>query len=136
MITVIHEHKTLNIDAQIKEDNLWLSIKDVEQKLGWTMKSEGLCQDDQCIPYPSDMEDEFLNKDHINVSKFWGLMGKHVLHDEMKETWLLGAGHKERSATLASLDAPDFSLPDIDGQFHSLSDYRGKRIFLTTWSSW
>ena len=113
-----------------------VSKKDVEQKLGWTMKPEGLCQDEQCFPYPSDAEIGFLENEHLNVSKFWRLMEKPVLHDEMRETWLLGAGHKERSEKLISLEAPDFRLPDLDGEFHSLSDYRGKRIFLTTWSSW
>jgi hypothetical protein len=136
MITVIHEHKTLDVDARIKDNDLWLSSKDIEQKLGWAMKPEGLCQDEQCIPYPSDSEGDCLENGYLNVSKFWDLMGKPILHDEMKETWLLGAGHKERAEKLASLDAPDFSLPDLDGELHSLSDYRGKRIFLTTWSSW
>ena len=32
--------------------------------------------------------------------------------------------------------APDFSLPDINGQPHRLSDYRGKKVFLATWASW
>ena len=136
MVTVIHEHQTLTINAQIKDNDLWLTKKDVEQKLGWTMKPEGLCQDEQCFPYPSDAEIGFLENEHLNVSKFWNLIGKPILHDETRETWLLGAGHKERSEKLTSLEAPDFRLPDLDGEFHSLSDYRGKRIFLTTWSSW
>ena len=136
MVTVIHEHQTLTINAQIKDNDLWLTKKDVEQKLGWTMKPEGLCQDEQCFPYPSDAEIGFLENEYLNVSKFWRLMEKPVLYDEMRETWLLGAGHRERSEKLISLEAPDFRLPDLDGEFHSLSDYRGKRIFLTTWSSW
>ena len=136
MVTVIHEHQTLTINAKIKDNDLWLTKKDVEQKLGWTMKPEGLCQDEQCFPYPSDAEIGFLENEHLNVSKVWRLMEKPVLYDEMRETWLLGAGHKERSEKLTSLEAPDFRLPDLDGEFHSLSDYRGKRIFLTTWSSW
>jgi hypothetical protein len=136
MVTVIHEHQTLTINAQIKDNDLWLTRKDVEQKLGWTMKPEGLCQDEQCFPYPIDAEIGFLENEHLNVSAFWRLMEKPVLYDEMRETWLLGAGHKERSEKLFSLEAPDFRLPDLHGKFHSLSDYRGKRVYLTTWSSW
>lgn len=136
MVTVIHEHQTLAVNALIKNNDLWLTRKDVEQKLGWTMKPEGLCQDEKCIPYPSDTETGFLENKHLNVSQFWRLMEKPVLYDETRETWLLGAGYKERSEKLTSLEAPDFRLPDLDGEFHSLSDYRGKRIFLTTWSSW
>ena len=42
----------------------------------------------------------------------------------------------DRSRDLESLEAPDFTLPDIEGKLHSLSDYRGKKVFLATWASW
>ncbi len=32
--------------------------------------------------------------------------------------------------------APDFSLPDIDGEKHSLSDYRGKVLIVNFWATW
>jgi len=43
---------------------------------------------------------------------------------------------RERQAALASLEAPDFALPDPTGRMHRLSDYRGKKVFLVTWASW
>lgn len=32
--------------------------------------------------------------------------------------------------------APDFELPDIDGEPHKLSDYHGKVIMLNFWGTW
>jgi thiol-disulfide isomerase/thioredoxin len=32
--------------------------------------------------------------------------------------------------------APDFTLEDMDGQRHALSDYRGKVIMLNFWATW
>jgi peroxiredoxin len=49
---------------------------------------------------------------------------------------MLGEAAEDRSQALASLRAPDFTLPDITGKLHSLSDFRGKKVFLATWASW
>ncbi len=32
--------------------------------------------------------------------------------------------------------APDFTLPDLDGKPHRLSDLRGKVVFLNLWTTW
>ena len=32
--------------------------------------------------------------------------------------------------------APAFTLPDLDGKPHSLSDYRGKKVLLVAYASW
>ena len=32
--------------------------------------------------------------------------------------------------------APDFTLKDVDGKTHSLSDYRGKVVMLNFWATW
>jgi peroxiredoxin len=50
--------------------------------------------------------------------------------------WVLAESAADRAAALASLEAPDFTLPDPSGRTHSLSDYRGKKVFLVTWASW
>jgi thiol-disulfide isomerase/thioredoxin len=34
------------------------------------------------------------------------------------------------------VQAPDFSLDDMDGEQHSLRDYRGKVIMLNFWATW
>jgi peroxiredoxin len=35
-----------------------------------------------------------------------------------------------------AVPAPDFSLMDMDGEQHSLSDYRGQVIMLNFWATW
>jgi len=41
-----------------------------------------------------------------------------------------------RNAALAGELAPDFTLPDLAGTPHRLSDLRGRKVFLSTWASW
>ena len=35
-----------------------------------------------------------------------------------------------------SLTATDFSLPDLEGRIHRLSDYRGKWVVINFWATW
>ncbi len=55
---------------------------------------------------------------------------------ENGEVWALGAPADERNAALEGLEAPDFTLPDVDGTPRTLSQLRGKKVFLATWASW
>jgi hypothetical protein len=34
------------------------------------------------------------------------------------------------------MDAPEFTLPDLEGRKRSLSDFRGKFIMLNFWATW
>ncbi len=50
------------------------------------------------------------------------------------------AAEEELSHSFARIDpprsAPDFSLPDMDGEMHSLQDYRGKVVLINFWATW
>jgi hypothetical protein len=48
----------------------------------------------------------------------------------------LGTSARARAAALASLQAPDFTLADLDGRTHSLAAQRGKKVFVVAWGSW
>ncbi len=36
----------------------------------------------------------------------------------------------------ATLEAPDFELPDLSGKMHRLSQHRGKKVLLIAYASW
>jgi peroxiredoxin len=38
--------------------------------------------------------------------------------------------------TARAEQAPDFTLPDLNGKLHSLSDYRGKWVLVNYWATW
>lgn len=62
--------------------------------------------------------------------------GRPVAVDLDARVAYLGISAAERAKALASLEAPDFSLPDLDGRPHSLSGYRGKKVLLVAYASW
>ena len=138
MVTVLTEQGSVEILAQsdYSSGDLWLRPDDVERTLGWTLKPEGLCRGDICVPVPEQQAHEYTRQGAVNMAAFWRRMSKPVLHSRDGEIWLLGESAAARAAALETLEAPDFTLPDVAGQPHTLSDYRGKKILLVTWASW
>jgi len=111
---------------------LWLSAGDAAQATGWTLKPEGMCQAELCVPLPATA----VQGDRVDVAAFWQLLNRPVVRDTAGETWVLGAGADERNSALAGLIAPDFTLPDLAGVPHTLSALRGNKVFVSTWASW
>lgn len=62
--------------------------------------------------------------------------GRPVAVDREERAAYLGVSAAERAAALASLQAPDFTLPDLSGRPHSLSAQRGKKVLLVAYASW
>lgn len=138
MITLIHEQRqTKWPDAVAQGDELWLDAAAIEQATGWTWKPEGLCRGDLCVPLPPHADEGSVVRDgRLNLAAMWRRSGQPVVHDAAARTWVLGTGSARRGAELATLQAPDFALPDLDGREHRLSSNRGRKVFLATWASW
>ena len=135
MIRVIHEStETALTDATGAGDSLWLERGDIERTTGWAWKAEGLCRDEVCMPLFR--AEAMVDGNKLDVAAFWRNAGWPVVHDTSSELWVLGEGAAHRAGALKSLTAPDFELPDLDGNLHRLLDYRGRRVFLVTWASW
>ena len=113
-------------------DGLWMSPADAEKVTGWTLKPEGMCRADACVPLPASA----VGTNEVDVVAFWKKLGGPVIASEEGDVWALGAPAEERNAALEGLQAPDFTLPDIDGIPRTLSELRGKKVFLATWASW
>ena len=62
--------------------------------------------------------------------------GRPVAIDRDERAAYLGVSAGERAQALSSLVAPDFTLPDLDGRLHSLSEHRGKKVLLVAYASW
>ncbi len=136
MATILSDQGEIEIAAAASEgERLWLASDALEGATGWSLKPEGFCRGEVCVPLPAGREDEFVRDGQADVAALWRHLGGPVLHDG-HGTWVLGTDAGERTRQLASLEAPDFTLPDLDGNAHTLSHHRGKKVFLATWASW
>ena len=123
-------------DADAKGAELWLKAADFERVSGWTHKTEGFCKGDVCVPVPDSRNADFVRGNSYNLAALAGLLGQPMVVDAENHAVCFGEAAAERKRVLTSLDAPDFTLPDLDGEMHSLSHYRGKKVFVVSWASW
>jgi hypothetical protein len=122
--------------SAIEGDAIWLPIETLEAATGWSLKPEGACLDERCVPIPRGREAEFVREGRFNVAALAEYLDQPILHDPPHEVVAIGESAEGRADKLRTLQAPDFTLPDLEGQMHSLSDYRGRKVFLASWASW
>jgi len=138
-VTIIYGERPSSVaGAAVDGDKLWLYLDALQTAPGWELKSKGACLADMCVPIPSGREGEFVRAggSQFNLATLARLLNQPVVHDDTHNVWFFGDAASTRSTALLSLQAPDFTLPDLDGRMHSLSDHRGKKVLLVSWPSW
>jgi hypothetical protein len=133
---IFGERVTAGVDAKSTDGGLWLSDDDLKRVSGWEFKPQGFCKGDVCVPVPDARKSEFVAGGRYNLAALANLLGQPVVSDAEHNAWCFGEAAAERKRMLTSLDAPEFSLPDLDGKMHSLSEHRGKKVLLVSWASW
>jgi len=143
--TIVYDDSATNLASAREDDSqLWITTADLKRATHFEVKPQGVCRDELCFPLPKAKREAFLHKDAgqsratdtwFNMTAFAQLVHQPVAHDAALSTWYFGLRSDQRQQ-LSSLQAPDFTLPDLQGKPHRLSDFRGKKILLVTWASW
>jgi hypothetical protein len=120
--------------------DLWVTLPELTRATKLELKPQGVCSEKQCFPLPESRKAEFVaersGQMQFNLSAFARLLNQPIARDSKNGVWYFGPRPEEQNSYLASLVAPDFTLPDMAGKSHSLSDFRGKKVLLITWASW
>jgi hypothetical protein len=77
-----------------------------------------------------------VHEDGLDLETLATLLDRPLALDADEGVAVLGEGAGARAARLDTLEAPDFTLPDLDGTLHSLSEHRGKKVLLIAYASW
>jgi hypothetical protein len=138
--TILYASNEATVDgARAEGDKLWVPATDLGRATGWELKPQGLCQGETCVPIPANRKGEWLDeKRGLNLTAFAAHLGQAVVHDADHSAWSFGPVARDGVGAGGSglVEAPDFELPDLDGKLHSLSAYRGRKVFLFCWASW
>jgi hypothetical protein len=113
-------------------DRLDAAPDDWAAATGWSIKPEGACKGDVCVPLP----DEARREDgRVDVATVADRLRMPVVHDEAHGLWAVGPATVGGRA-LDSAALPDLVLPDADGNPFDLASLHGKKVLLVAWASW
>jgi len=132
--TLIDAGRPIDVPATIAADRVWLSGETVKGALGWELKPEGLCRGEICVPLHA--LSAVVGANGIDLEGLAAALGRPLALDLAERAAYLGVAAPDRGAALATLQAPDFTLPDLGGRPHSLSEHRGKKVLLVAYASW
>jgi hypothetical protein len=97
---------------------------ELERRTGWTIKPEGACRGEECVPLPA----------RFDVRELASRLGMALIHEKKHDLWALGP--ESGGQVLARAELPDIVLPDAHGQDFALRSLRGTKVFMIAWASW
>lgn len=98
-----------------------------ERGTGWALRPEGACRGDVCVPLPAGAVG-----DSVDVGQLAERLGMPVVRHSGQLAALGPATFGGRA--LASAEAPELVLPDLDGRPFDLRSLRGQKVVLVAWS--
>jgi hypothetical protein len=136
VITLIDDTGHHELDGVVEGERLFVDPTAFARATGWQLKPEGLCRDDVCVPVRDPAA--LLGDDGrtIDLAAVGTALGHEVVADPANTIVALGAAASSVAESMASLVAPDFTLPDIHGVPVSLADHDRRKRLLLAWSSW
>ena len=132
-VTIIGE-ETTTVDAVIADGRVLLEPPLLPEAIGWTLKPEGLCRDDTCVRV-RDRAALFVGE-QLDLAAVGAALGRPTVVDPDAGIVALALDSERRRDALQALVAPEFTLPDLDGAPHQLSEWRGQKRLLHAFSSW
>ena len=131
---VTADGRVSSLDALQKSGRVSLALTDFERLSGWSLKPEGLCKGAVCVP----VKNSQLLSDGMNIDllEFSRMVNQNIIVDSQYRVAAFGEQAPSRAESMKSLDAPNFTLPDIHGKQVSFSDFNRRKRLLLAWSSW
>ncbi len=132
--TILDDGRAVAVAATMSRNRVRLSADTLQNALGWELKPQGLCRNDRCVAITG--QADLVTDDGVDLAGVAALLDRPLALDVDARAACFGAAAADRAARLASLEAPDFTLPDLAGRRYTLSDYRGKKVLLVAYASW
>jgi peroxiredoxin len=128
------EHGARAVAARIEGDRILVEPESLEAATGWVLKPEGLCRESVCVPVRD--RESLVVDGAIDVAAFATALRRPVVIDAAEGVIAIGVPASEREAAMETLEAPDFELPDLEGETFRYASLGKRKKLLVTWASW
>ena len=139
--TVLYKERIVQIEETLPDaTDLWVKPEDLTRINDFELKPQGACLDELCIPVLQDRDSDMYvtrsGQGWFNVTELADILQQAHVADYADGIWSFGVMPLERQSFFRGGMAPNFVLPDREGNVVRLTDYRGKKVLLLTWASW
>ena len=133
-VTVLTPHETIEVTGQCVDDLVLVDRSVLADVLGWELKPQGLCRGDECVPVRD--RELLIHGDSVDLCAAAADVGVESMLAEDADLVALSVPASVRSDALKGRRAPDFVLPDLNGEDHSLEQFAGRKRLLVAFASW
>jgi hypothetical protein len=108
--------------VEVIVDRLDVGAEEFQRATGWEIKAEGACKAEMCVP---------LADQHFDLLATAERLGMAVVSEP--GLWAVGPETLGGRA-LATADASDLRLPDLDGNEFRITSLRGQKVVVVSWA--
>ena len=105
-------------------DRLDIGAAEFGAATGWEIKPEGACKGEVCVP---------LAAGDFELTDAAARLGMAIVHDARTARWAVGP-ETIGDRALATAEAPELVLSDLDGHEFRLSSLRGQKVVIVSWA--
>jgi hypothetical protein len=113
--------------------SLDVDTSEYESASGWHLRPDGACRGDVCVPLGDGVRS--ADGSRVQLDRLAERLGAAFVHDAPRGLYAIGPSTVSGRA-LATAEAPELELPDLDGNPFRLSSLRGRKVLLVAWASW
>jgi len=132
-VTVITD-AVATVDGEVDGTHVLVAPSSLPAAIDWELKPEGLCREDVCVPVRD--RESLLAGDALDLSAVASALGRPFVVDADARVAAMALPSEERHRALRDHVAPPFTLPDLDGNPHSLEEWRDRKKLLFAFSTW
>jgi hypothetical protein len=134
--TVLYQGRKVTLSETGNGDGLLISPEDLPSVNGFELKPQGACYADMCVPMNEHLLVERGGKQWFDLAAFADLLGQPYVVDKDANVWSFAEIPARSESMMVDGMAPDFEVIDRAGKVIRMTDLKGKKALIVTWSSW